>query len=452
MQRSSLTAAFALTLATLFAPVARPLLAQDTGTVTGTVFDSTAMASLAGARVAVIGTSVLVEADDRGRFTLTGVPVGRHPVTFFHPRLQELGISASSAGVEVTAGGSHTVALAIPSETTLLRAWCAAEVAGPGYTPAAGFVRDSITGVALPSASVTFQILDQDGRIYRFLNGRTDESGYYRVCGLPSGENVQAIATFGRNVSLPMRVEAVEGGAVFQNLELVLTSIGEVRGTVMDYASRRPLSGALVRVAGTDAEQLTDADGEFFITDLPPGLHLLETEHVGYAAKVDSITIFSDEAVLVEIPLAENAIEIAGLTVTARARVGDPLTDLGRRQDFIGRVDVERLLPRVRHMGDLLSAATFPGLSIREVMIDSGAGTYPGLCVEHNRARRGSMGCRMITVYVDNLKLPDPAQFILDLDPTTVESIQLYSPTDAALRFGQDGVNGVVVITTRRGR
>jgi hypothetical protein len=40
----------------------------------------------------------------------------------------------------------------------------------------------------------------------------------------------------------------------------------------------------------------------------------------------------------------------------------------------------------------------------------------------------------------------------MDIDPNSVESIQLYSPTDAALRFGSDGVNGVVVITTRRGR
>ena len=93
MKRSSLVA-------TLCALIAMPLTGQETGTVTGTVFDSTAMVPLGGARVAVIGTSILVEADDRGRFTLDDVPVGNHPVTFFHPRLQELGISASSSQVE----------------------------------------------------------------------------------------------------------------------------------------------------------------------------------------------------------------------------------------------------------------------------------------------------------------------------------------------------------------
>lgn len=426
--------------------------AQEAGTVTGTVFDSTAMAPLAGARVAVMGTSLMVDADGDGRFTLEGVPPGNHPVTFFHPRLQELGISASGVAVDVTPGGRHVVSLAIPSEATILRAWCAIEVQGPGFSPAAGFVRDSITGVPLPRATVTFSAVDADGYAYEVFTGRTEESGYYRVCNLPAGADLRVVAMFGRNASTPATVRTPVDGALFRDLEMVLSAVGEIRGKVSDQGSGRPLVGARVRVLGSEAEQLTDMRGEFFIGELPPGLHLLETEFLGYATQVDSVTIFSDEAVLVDIPLATNPIEIAGMTVTARARVGDPLTDLGRRQDLLTRPQVEALLPRVRSMGDLISAATFPGLSVREVLIDSGAGSYPGLCVEHNRVRQGGMGCAMITVFVNGMRLPDPASFLNDLDPNNVESIQLLSPTDAAIRYGQQGVNGVVLITTRSGR
>lgn len=118
------TALLAATLAALAAPAR----AQESGTVSGIVFDSTAMAPLSGARVAVMGTSLMVQADDEGRFLMETVPVGTWPVTFFHPRLQELGISASGARVEITAGGREEVTLAIPSEGTLVRAWCATEV------------------------------------------------------------------------------------------------------------------------------------------------------------------------------------------------------------------------------------------------------------------------------------------------------------------------------------
>lgn len=431
---------------------AAPAAGQDTGTVTGTVFDSTAMGPLGGARVAVMGTNLLVQADDAGRFILEGVPVGRHPVTFFHARLQELGISASGAPVEVTAGGNHAVALAIPSEATLVRAWCAVEVQGPGYAPAAGFVRDSITGVPLPRATVTFSRLDENGLVYQTFTGRTEDSGYYRVCHLPAGEALQVVAIFGRSASQPVQVRTPEGGALFQDLELVLTAVGEIRGRVTEQGTDRPLAGVRVRLLGAEAEQTTDAEGEFFLGELPPGLHLLETAFLGYATQVDSVTIFSDEAVLVDIPMATNPIEISGMTVTARARVGDPLTDLGRRQDLLTRPQVDALLPRVQTIGDLLSAAAFPGLSVRTIQVDSGAGVYPGICVEHNRVRRGSMGCNMITVFIDGLRVPDPMSYLNELNPGMVESVQLLSPTDAALRYGQQGVNGVVLITTRTGR
>ncbi len=57
----------------------------------------------------------------------------------------------------------------------------------------------------------------------------------------------------------------------------------------------------------------------------------------------------------------------------------------------------------------------------------------------------------MVSVFVDGMRLPDPATFLMELDPNNVESIQLLSPSDAALRYGSQGANGVVLVTTRRG-
>ena len=439
---------FGLVLAT-----ATPALqAQDPGTgrVEGIVFDSTEMAPLAGARVALLGTSFVTDSESDGTFGLDDVPPGSYPVTFFHPRLQELGISASGGRVQVEEGGAAEIRLAVPSSATILRAWCAAEVSGQGYSPMAGFVRDSLTNVSLPGASVTVSILESSGRIERTLTGRTDDEGYYRLCQVPAQRTVRLVATFGSNGSAPTVQDTPAGSASFNDLVLTLSSIGQIQGQVLDYATKEPLSGARVTVLGTDREILTDDEGEFFLDELPPGLHLIETEFIGYATRTDSVTIRSDEAVLVAVPLATNAIEIAGMTVTARGQRGDVLTDIGRRTDFIGRAEVDALLPRTQNAAQLLIGANFPGLSVRDVTIQDGLTPIQGVCVEHNRARNSLGGCSMVTVFLDGLRLPDPGIFLAELNPQVVESIQLLGPSEAAIRYGNQGVNGVVLITTRR--
>lgn len=423
---------------------------QATGRVEGVVFDSTKMEALPGARVALLGTSHVTDSDSEGSFQLEDIPVGSYPVTFFHPRLQELGISATGGRVEVEAGSVAQVRLSVPSSGTILRAWCSAEAPGSGYAPIAGFVRDSLTNVVLPGAIVTVSILDASGRIARTVDGRSDDEGYYRVCRVPADRTVRMVATFGTNASAPTVLSTTSGGSGSQDIVLTLSSLGEIQGEVVDYATGEPLSGARVVVLGTESEILTDQDGEFVLDQLPPGLHLLETEYLGFASRTDSVTIRSDEAVRVVVPLATNAIEIEGMTVTARGQRGDILTDVGRRTDFMTREEVDAILPRTQTVSQLLQGAAFPGLSVRDVTIQDGLTPIRGVCVEHNRARNSAGGCSMITVFLDGLRLPDPGIFLAELNPQVVETIQLFAPSEATIRYGNLGMNGVVLITTRR--
>ena len=51
---------------------------EGTAVLRGVVFDSTRMEPLAGARVAVLGTAAITNADELGRFELTGIPTNAH--------------------------------------------------------------------------------------------------------------------------------------------------------------------------------------------------------------------------------------------------------------------------------------------------------------------------------------------------------------------------------------
>lgn len=84
--------------------VATPALAQ-TGTVTGTVTDDTG-AALSGAEVRIEGTTLHQSTDDRGRFSLEGVPVGTQTV-----RALMLGHRSATRTVTVAAGSAVTADL-----------------------------------------------------------------------------------------------------------------------------------------------------------------------------------------------------------------------------------------------------------------------------------------------------------------------------------------------------
>jgi TonB-dependent SusC/RagA subfamily outer membrane receptor len=78
---------------------ANPLLAQQTGTVSGTVVDAATMQPLNGAQVVVGETGRGALTDARGRFLVAGVPAGTHAV-----RVSNLGYRSSTRQLSVGAG------------------------------------------------------------------------------------------------------------------------------------------------------------------------------------------------------------------------------------------------------------------------------------------------------------------------------------------------------------
>lgn len=435
----------------------RPAGGEETASaLEGLVFDSTTMQPLSGARVVVMGTTVVGTSNEEGQFRLEGVPPGRHDVFFFHPRLQTLGVSAPPASVEVAAAESADVRLGIPSEATLLGAWCLAESRGAGYAPVAGVVRDTLTGVVLPQARVMIRsATPRVGRTPRLLaEGRSDESGYYRFCNVPVEEPVVAQAYFGRSPGIGVRMDLRSGEPRVQDLQVAISTVGQLQGRVVQYATEEPVAGASVHLVGTELQQITDNAGRFLLDSIPPGQHEIRTEHLGFATRTDSVTVFSNEAVLVEVGLTTEPIPLEGMIVTARGRLGEPLGELGRRQDYLHRGQIEPLLARVRDMQDLLEQGHFPALSVRETqMVDPETGAmFRGLCIESVRMQRSQETCRMIHVIVDGVPFPNPGEFLSLLPPENVESIEYLSPMDATTRFGTRAGNGALVITTRRGR
>ena len=431
------------------------LAAQDanapTGTILGMVYDSTTSSPLVEARVAVMGTSAIANTTGNGEFRLDGVPEGEHTVMFFHPRLGTLGVAGSTQQVVVRGESVSEAYLAIPSRETILTAWCSAE-SSLGNTSIGGIVTDALTSVPLPGARVV-ALGDRVGVMQRrqvVAEARTENSGEFRLCGLDAAADLSVTATFGTNATLPR--EIARSGPHVLDLTIHISDPVTINGTVMDWATREPLAGAQVRLVGTNHDMLTDAEGRFGFAGIPPGKQTIQTDNLGYATRVDSLTVFSNEALGLEILLATEAIVLEPLVVTGRRRDRRILTTPGTRFSGLTEAQVDSILPRLFDFASLVRAARVPGVSVAETYMANGFGDpQMGVCIEMLRGRSGSNpnACNMVEVRINDGPVPDPSFFLHELNPQDIRSIQFITPLEAGLLYGDRGRNGVLLIYTR---
>ena len=103
---------------------------------------------------------------------------------------------------------------------------------------------------------------------------------------------------------------------------LLAGSTGKIAGKVIDAATREPLVGANVTIVGTMMGNSTNADGEFFIINIPPGKYSVRISMIGYEAviKKDAVVIV-DQTTRVDANLNSTNIEGKEVVIIAERPV-----------------------------------------------------------------------------------------------------------------------------------
>lgn len=214
----------------------------------------------------------------------------------------------------------------------------------------------------------------------------------------------------------------------------VISSFGQGRritGTVTDEKGS-PLGGATITARGA-AVATTDTSGRFSFS-LPANVRTVSVSYVGMQAQNVNITAGTD---VYTIQLAPSAASLSDVVVvgygTARRRdvTGAVGTIKARELTTTGTADpVQAMQGRVSGV-QVVSASGEPGSGTRVRIrgIGSVNGSNP--------------------IYVvDGYQTGD----ISYLSPTDIESMDILKDASAAAIYGARGANGVVVITTRKGR
>ena len=244
---------------------------------------------------------------------------------------------------------------------------------------------------------------------------------------------------------------------------------GNVQGTVTDVRSTKPLRGAQVQVVGTRLTAVTDDEGRFRITVVPVGTAELRITRIGYRPTTRSVTITLGGEATEDFQLASSPLELEGIVVTAtgeqlRREVGNAIAQINVAED------VEQ--SAITNIADLVT-----GRAAGVQVMTSGGTTGSGTRIRIRGSNSVSLRNDPV-IYVDGVRVSNTAQsFSLiggsggggrslsvpltggdapsrlnDIDPEQIESIEIIKGPAASTLYGTEAANGVIWITTKRGR
>lgn len=226
---------------------------------------------------------------------------------------------------------------------------------------------------------------------------------------------------------------------------------GAITGNVT-LPDGRPASGASVQIEGTRFGALTDSDGSYRITGVPPGEYVLVVSFIGYRSERRSVTVAEGEATDVDVDLQVSAVSLDQIVVTASGT--ERLREIGHAVDRLdAAAEVERA--QSRSLEDLLTGR-FSSVQIQE---NSGSvGSAANITVRGSGSI--SLSNRPI-VYVDGARVrSDPVEGgvrgqdysrLTTINPDEIESIEVVKGPAATTLYGTEAAGGVIRIETKAG-
>ncbi|THH40265.1 SusC/RagA family TonB-linked outer membrane protein [Neolewinella litorea] len=225
-----------------------------------------------------------------------------------------------------------------------------------------------------------------------------------------------------------------------------------ISGTVTDK-SGQPLIGASILVKGTTSGTVTDIDGKFAL-EVPTPAEFLIVSYTGFSTLEYPVDGISSE---VTIELSESASQLNEVVVTAlgirkeKKALGYSVATIGSGQ-VENRVesDVGRILRGKAAGVDITQTSGIAGSGTNIIIrgYSSINGTNQPLFVvdgvPFNSNTNSDLGSRQGGATASSR--------FLDLDPNNIAEINVLKGLSATVLYGEQGANGVILVTTKNGQ
>jgi hypothetical protein len=431
--------------------------------VIGTVRDSVGHHPVAGALVQIASSGSFVKSattDSLGRYRIADVPPGTYLIGFFHATLDSLGVDISPKQVTIVAGvAEQRVDLAIPPAERIAGQLCRDTADRDSTGLLIGHLRDAETRQPR-KGSVTvvwMELTIGQGGVHRNrqqIPVKTDDLGWFAMCGLPSDAILQASAQAGDEESGVVELQVPAGGLLLRDflvshadslvpvyddssavkgvLPLSMLRRGSARVSgVVHNDKGKPVANAQVSVPGTGIDGRTEETGTFQLGGLPSGTQTVEVRAIGFEPKRVAVDLTRDRLTTLDVLLDHpvqtlDAVKIYGKGNSAMAEFqrrlkagwGHILTpaDIARRGAFQA-TDLFRTMPGVR--------------------VAQGRGFSSTVLVR---------GCRP-TVYLNGMRMDEEAASEIDMlvRPNELTAVEVYTAANRPAEFFGNNCGSVVL-------
>ncbi|HEV2150407.1 MAG TPA: SusC/RagA family TonB-linked outer membrane protein [Longimicrobiaceae bacterium] len=244
--------------------------------------------------------------------------------------------------------------------------------------------------------------------------------------------------------------------AVGLSTPLLAQGGGTIAGRVTDAATGQPMAGVQVQVQPNGARALTDAQGQYRLTGVPAGRHTVAAAFIGREGAAQQVTLAAGGTATANFSLAPTAVALEGLVVTATGQTQ-------RRREVgasVGNVDMDRQVPlaAVTNLSQVLASRS-PGVVVQQSSGTTGTSSR----IRIRGANSVSLSNEPLII-VDGVRVNNShdsysigvgGQNISrfnDINPEDIENIEIIKGPAASALYGTAAANGVIQITTKRGR
>ncbi|HMH26121.1 MAG TPA: carboxypeptidase-like regulatory domain-containing protein, partial [Gemmatimonadaceae bacterium] len=230
---------------------------------------------------------------------------------------------------------------------------------------------------------------------------------------------------------------------------------GTISGRVVDATTTAPVPSAQIQIVGTARGGVTAEDGRFRIPNVRPGTYQVRVLRIGFQAGTQSVTVGNGQSIDLAYSLTPVAVTLDQVVTLATGET----TRKREQGNVVGTLTpAPATLATAGNMSQLLTGRV-PGVDVA---------TPGGTIGSSARVRiRGASSLSLSNdplLIVDGVRVDNnsasstigvggqtPSRFN-DINPEDIEKIDIIKGPAAGALFGTAAANGVIQITTKKGR